>query len=381
MTASLGTKRCWVEIDLAALERNLGRIRSALPPSIKYVAVVKADAYGHGFQQTVARLMQSGADMFAVANLEEAKHIDEIGAGWPIIILSPLLPEEYPELLDHDWIVTISSKQEIDAYNTLGSQRGSPIAAHLKIDTGMGRLGVWHTHASELYAYAKQQEHLSIQGVFTHFSSADRDPEFTEIQRERFETFLRESTISPSDDFLVHADNSAGIASLRHDSPFNAVRIGLLQFGIQPYHQSALAAVPVESVFSFHARIGLIKELPEGTPISYGRTHVLESPSTVAILTAGYADGVPFPSSGSGEVLIHGKRCRILGRVTMDQTIVDVTHCPDAKLGDEVILVGKQGDEAISLKEFSHLGHTIPWETMTSITKRVQRVYKTARSL
>lgn len=378
---SLRSKRCWVEIDLGALERNLGQIRSALPPSIKYVAVVKADAYGHGFQQTVARLMQSGADMFAVANLEEAKHIEEIGAGWPILILSPLLPEEYPDLLEHDWIVTLSSKEEVEAYDSLGAKRGQPILAHLKVDTGMGRLGIWHTEAEALYTYASKKKHLSIQGVFTHFSSADRDPDFTELQRERFMEFLEGSNIKPTDEFLVHADNSAGIASLRPGSPFNAVRIGLLQFGIQPYQHSALAAVSVESVFSFHARVALIKTLPAGTPISYGQTYQLKENSKIAILTAGYADGIPFPSSGSGEVLIRGKRCKILGRVTMDQTIVDVSNCPEVMLGDEVVLVGSQGDETISLKEFSHLGHTIPWETMTSITKRVQRVYKTARSL
>lgn len=373
--------RCWVEINLAALERNLQHIRAALPARIKYVAVVKADAYGHGFQQTVARLMQAGADIFAVANIEEAMRIEEIGAGWPILILSPLLPQEIDTLLDHDWLVTISTREELDLYQEIGKIRGHAIKAHLKVDTGMGRLGVWHTEAPELYRYAHALTHVQICGVYTHFSSADRDPEYTATQRDRFITFLEQTDIQPGPHCLVHADNSAGLATFHRDSPFNAVRIGLLQFGIQPYQDSALAKVKVEPVFSFHARVALVKKLPAGTPISYGKTHILKEPSTIAILTAGYADGVPFPTSGSGEVLIHGTRCRILGRVTMDQTIVDVSALSEVSPGDHAILVGSQKNETVTLQEFSNLGHTIPWETMTSITKRVQRVYKTARNL
>ena len=381
MQTSHQMRRCWAEIDLAALERNLGLIRAALPRRIKYIAVVKADAYGHGFHQTVTRLMQAGADMFAVANIEEAKQIEEIGAGWPILVLGPLLPDEIPELLEHDWQITLSSRDEVAALDAIGRERNLPIKAHLKLDTGMGRAGVWHTEALELYNFAKNHAHIELCGVYTHFSSADSDPEFTDLQRKRLEAFIEASKCRPSDGFLIHADNSAGIATLKAKSPFNAVRIGLLQFGIQPYVKSALSHVPVESVFSFHTRVALIKELPAGTPISYGRTYVLEKDARVAILTAGYADGVPFPSSGSGQVLVCGKRCAILGRVTMDQTIIDASKVPELQVGDPAVLIGKQGEETLSLKEFSKHGHTIPWESLTSITKRVQRVYKTALNL
>lgn len=381
VTLDVQSKRCWVEIDLAALERNLKSIRAALPANIRYVSVVKADAYGHGFQQTVTRLMQAGADIFAVANIQEAKQVEELGSGWPILILSPLLPDERQELIQREWIITLSSKEEVDALLPLYSLHGRPFLAHLKIDTGMGRVGVWHEEAADLYAYILTQSHIQLTGVYTHFSSADTDPGFTKIQRERLEHFLDETDLHPSSDFLIHADNSAGIATLEDASRFNAVRIGLLQFGIQPYKNSALSRVEVENVCHFKTKVALTKELPAGTPISYGRSFVLKEKTRIAVISAGYADGIPFPSSGSGEVIVRGEKCRILGRVTMDQTIIDVTHVPEVKAGDVVTLVGSDGNSTIPLQDFSRHGNTIPWEIMTSITKRVQRVYKTARNL
>lgn len=378
-------KRCWAEIDLAALERNLFRIRSALPSHVKYVAVVKADAYGHGFQQTVARLMQAGIDIFAVANVREALELEEIGAGWPILILSPILPDEAHLLSEHDWMVTVSSLDEVQRFHQIGMDAQRPISIHLKIDTGMGRLGVWHTEALHLIQEIRQRDGVALRGVFTHFSSADSDPEYTQLQRDRMLSILREGRLigdKPAyPGLMIHADNSAAMSSFLQSGPFNAVRIGLLQFGIQPIQGSAIGKIDVEPIFSFHTRIALIKNLPEGTPVSYGRTCILTRDSRVAILAAGYADGVPFRSNGHGEVLIRGQRCPILGRVTMDQTIVDITDLPTATLADPVLLIGKQGSEEITLEQFSRNGHTIPWESLTSITKRVDRVYRTARIL
>jgi alanine racemase len=161
-------------------------------------------------------------------------------------------------------------------------------------------------------------------------------------------------------------------------APFNAVRIGLLQFGILPRPGSLLSQVRTEPVFSFHTRIGLVKRLPQGTTISYGRTHTLRRPSRVAVLCAGYGDGVPRAVSNRASVLVHGRRCPVLGRVTMDQTIIDVTEVPEAACGDEAVLVGTQGGAEITIAEFSRWAETIPWETLCSVTKRVPRFYKTA---
>ena len=387
--AAVRPLRCWAEIDLAALERNLKLIRASLPPHMRYVAVVKADAYGHGLHHAAARLMHAGADLFAVANVTEAAALRELGPGWPILVLSPLLPEEDRALVEHDLAATVSSEGEVERLDALGRAAGCTISIHLKIDTGMGRLGVWHADAPALCMRILAARHLRLAGVFTHFASPDDDATFTAEQRRRFLVALQRCAGLRLEELFIHADNSAGIetmpgtagADAPPSSPFNAVRIGLLQFGVLPHPNSLLAQVRTEPVFSFRTRVGLVKQLPRGTSISYGRTHTLPRDSIVAILCAGYADGLPRAASNRAQVLIRGHRCRVLGRVTMDQTVVDVTDVPGVTCGDEAVLVGRQGAAEITLAEFSRAADTIPWETLTSVTKRVPRVYKTALGL
>ncbi|MGE9296023.1 MAG: alanine racemase [Puniceicoccales bacterium] len=373
------THRCWAEIDLAALERNLGKIRAALPSHIRYVAVVKADAYGHGMPQTVARLMQCGADAFGVANVFEAAELREIGAGWPILVLGAVLPEEEPYLLDYDCIATVSTSEELARLEKLGRKARRPVRVHLKVDTGMGRLGVWHTEAAPLFDELCNAKHVMLEGVYTHFSSADSDPEYTLLQRKRFLQLLEKLPGLMDRRLLIHADNSAGIDTLTPDSPFNAVRVGLLQFGHAPYRGSLLDRIQAEPVLSFHTRIGIVKDLPSGVPISYGQTHKLRRRSRIAVLTAGYGDGVPLSASNHAFVLIRGQRCPVLGRVTMDQIVADVTDLPDAAPGDVVTLIGGQPGKQITVGEFAEWSDSIPWEVFCSITKRVPRHYKTTR--
>jgi alanine racemase len=373
--------RCWAEIDLAALERNLRLIRASLPSHMRYVAVVKADAYGHGLQQAAARLMHAGTDLFAVANLAEAAALREIGPGWPILLLSPLLPEEDAYLADYDLIATLSSSDEVQRLSKVGAASGRPVTVHLKIDTGMGRLGVWHEEAEKLFAEIVATPHIKLGGVFTHFSSPDDDPRFTAEQRRRFLAALSRCKGIELSQLFVHADNSGGLETLESAGPFNAVRIGLLQFGILPHPHSLLAEVHAEPVFSFRTRVGLVKKLPANTTVSYGRTYTLKRDSQIAVLTAGYADGIARSLSNRGSVIIRGVRCPILGRVTMDQTIVDVTDVPGVERGDEAVLVGKQGNAEITIAEFSRWADTIPWETLCSVTKRVPRLYKTSLGL
>ena len=380
MTASAQLpRRCWVEIDLAALERNLKLIRASLPPHIKYVAVVKADAYGHGLPQVAARLMHAGADLFAVANIAEAVALRELSTDWPILLLSPVLPDEDCYLAENDLAATVSSAGEVARFDAVGRAAGKPIAVHLKIDTGMGRLGVWHEQARGVYEQIRAAKGVRLAGVFTHFSSADEDPAFTEEQRRVFLAALASFPDFDATGLYIHADNSAGLETTPGRSVFNAVRVGLLQFGILPHPHSLLARVHAEPVFSFHTRVGLVKELPAGTGISYGRTFKLNRPSIVAILTAGYGDGIARACSNRAHVLIHGQRCPVLGRVTMDQTIVDITGIREkVNCGDAVVLVGRQGAGEISISEFSDWSDSIPWETLCSVTKRVPRLYRTA---
>ena len=371
--------RCWAEIDLAALERNLFHIRDRLPPGIRYVAVVKADAYGHGVHPTVARLMQANADAFAVANVEEGATLREIALGWPILVLGPVLPGEEEALVDLGLVATVSSVAEAARFNRAAERRGRPLEVHLNVDTGMGRLGAWHEDAGTVFDAVAAAPGLRLRGAYTHYSDAVESPGFTGLQRERFLAAIR-GRIPPDDGFLVHADNSAGTEAFDRRSPFNAVRVGLLQFGVTQYPESVFRSVSIEPVFRFLTRVGLVKDLPAGTPVSYGRTFVTRRPTRTAILTAGYGDGLPTAASNRGEVLVRGHRCPILGRVTMDQTIVDATGVPDVAPGDRATLIGAEDGGEITVSEFSRWTDSIPWEVFCSVTKRVPRVYTTART-
>lgn len=373
--------RCWAEIDLAALERNLLKIRRSLPAHMRYVAVVKADAYGHGLQQIAARLMHAGANLFAVANLAEAAALREINTDWPILLLSPLLPDEDRAAADYNVALTISSIDETERFQQAAAAANRTLDVHLKIDTGMGRLGVWHEHAKTVFDKILSSKNLRLAGIYTHFSVSEEDPAFTNEQRRRFLAALATFPGLDTAKLLIHADNSAGLETIETAGPFNAVRIGLLQFGILPKTPSLLSDIHVEPVFSFHTRVGLVKELPRGTDISYGRTHTLARDTTVAILTAGYGDGLTRALSNRGHVLIHGQRCPILGRVTMDQTIIDITDITDVRAGDEAILIGRQAAAEITLAEFSQSADTIPWETLCTVTKRVPRRYRNTLGL
>lgn len=369
--------RCWAEIDLAALEGNIRKIRKVLPDPVKYVAVVKADAYGHGMHQTVARLMHSGVDLFAVANIHEAAQIREMGSGWPILLLSALLPEEDEYALELQVTPTISSPEEARRLASRAKSQNRTWGVHLKIDTGMGRLGVWHEEAVKLWQVIKEMPELHLEGVYTHFSSADSDPEFTKHQRKIFLEVTEALEVNKNPGILIHADNSAGLDSFSHRSPFNAVRVGLLQFGILPYPNSLLARVEPRPTFRFITRVSLVKTLPPETPVSYGQSFRTKKKTKVAVLSAGYGDGLPRAMGNRGAVLIGGQRCPIIGNVTMDQTMVDVTHLDSVQAGEEVVLIGQQGSGRIEIEEFSEWAKTIPWEVLTSVTKRVSRLYKT----
>ncbi|MCC5808030.1 MAG: alanine racemase [Opitutales bacterium] len=371
------TLRAWAEVDLGQLERNLANIRAALPPHLRYVAVIKADAYGHGSTSVATRLMRARADLFAVANIDEAAALREIGSGWPILILSAVLPSERTEVFAHNLTPTVSSAEEVRAFAEEAHARGRVLGVHLKIDTGMGRLGVWHGEAAALASDILSRKSLRLEGVYTHFACADSDAAVTAEQRDRFLRCLDEADLARKSGLIIHADNSAGIDTFPRSGLFNGARVGLLQFGVRPYAGSLLANVAVEPVFSFHTRIALVKSLPAGTSVSYGHTHTLRRPSRLAILAAGYADGIPTRMSNRGRVLIHGYECPVVGRVTMDQTLVDITDLPQpAAPGDTATFIGTQGGASLRVEDFAAAADQIPWETFCSISKRVRRVYR-----
>ena len=372
--------RSWAEIDLAKLERNLRLIRESIPEDFKYISVVKADAYGHGILPTASRLMQSGVDLFAVANVKEASEIREMGSGWPILVLGPLLEEEDDALVELDLIPSVSSVEEISRFQKLSKQTGKKIEVHLKVDTGMGRMGSWWEQASTVIEKINSSDGLELKGVLTHFAEPSNE-EFSRLQRDRFQRVISENLPTPLPrNFIVHADNSSSLKIMEKDSVFNAVRIGLLQFGVTPPIDSALAHLPVEPVLSFHAKLALVKDLPAKTSLSYGRLHTLNRASRIGIISAGYGDAIPLHCGNQASALIRGQSYPIVGRVTMDQTLIDLTDGPnDLANGEVVTLIGQQNGNSIPLEALALHGKTIPWELLCSITKRVPRIYLTKR--
>jgi len=378
-SSNASAARAWVEIDLPAIDRNVGRIKQALPPHVRYVAVVKANAYGHGMPEVATRLLQAGVDCFAVANVAEAANLREIGHDADILLLSPILPGELPRALALGLDITLNSMDEAKALAAASAKAGLKAKVHVKVDTGMGRAGVWHEQAAELFAFV-QAAGFEWRGVFTHFSDADSDATYTSSQRAIFLKLLELIPSAVRASQMIHADNSAGLESFSASAPFNAVRVGLMQYGLPPSTGSFLASLRPDPVLSFHARVVLVKDLPAGTAVSYNRTKTLSRPTRVAIVAVGYGDGVPTAASNRGFFLVRGQRCPILGRVTMDQTIVDVTDLPSATVGDIATILGAQGADRITVAEFCAWADCIPWEALCTLTQRVQRVYRTDRT-
>ncbi len=377
---STSSARAWVEIDLPAIDRNVGRIKQALPPHVRYVAVVKANAYGHGMPEVATRLLQAGVDCFAVANVAEAAILREVGHDADILLLSPTLPNELARAVALGLDITLNSLVEAQAVAVAAAKAGLTAKAHIKVDTGMGRAGVWHEQAAELIAFVRSSPDIAWRGIFTHFSDADSDAAYTAGQRAIFLRLLELVPPAERAGLLIHADNSAGLESFSAAAPFNAVRVGLMQYGLPPSAGSFLASLRPEPVLSFHARVVLVKDLPAGTAVSYNRTKTLTRPTRAAIVAVGYGDGVPTAASNRGFFLVRGRRCPILGRVTMDQTIIDVTEVADAAVGDIATILGAQGADRITVAEFCAWSDCIPWEALCTLTQRVQRVYRTDRT-
>ena len=366
--------RCRLHVSTGALRGNVAAIRRALPPKTRLLSVVKANAYGLGADHAVRILLEEGLDFFGVANVTEAMEVRALAPQADILLLSATLPEEDPRLPEHSLLPTISSLDEIERYREISRATGRPLRAHAKIDTGMGRLGVWHEEAQALLARIEETPEIQLEGLYTHFYDSGDDREGTETQRRRFlaaTAGIRE--IRPG--LLLHADNSGGIFSFP-GTPFNAARCGLLQYGIAP---GGLCGGPLwgslRPVVSVSARLTLVKNLPAGAGISYSHSHRLTRPSRVGVLSVGYADGIPRSCSNRGRVLVRGQECQMIGNVTMDEIMVDVTDVPEAAAGDEAILIGRQGEKVITMESFSERAGTIPWESLCFFSRRMPRVW------
>jgi len=370
--------RCWAEVDLSALRENLAWIRHRVGPQVKIMTVVKADAYGHGLKQIAALLMQSGTDIFGVANLAEAETLRSVGKGWPILMLGATLPDEVETALRDEVMPTISTFDEAKAFSAAAVKLRKSVRLHIKVDTGMGRLGVVPGQARALILGASRLAGVEISGLYTHYSSVEDDADFSRRQRIQF-LRLVESLRQDGWDFdFLHANNS-GALLLERATVFNTVRPGLLVYGVAPPGKRSTASALKDNLrpaLTWKCRVSLVKEIPKGTPLSYGRAFVAPRRMRVATLTAGYGDGYLRSGSDRAHVLIGGHGCPLHGRITMDQMIADVSALPAVRSGDEVVLVGRQGHENITANELARWCGTVPWEVLTNITYRVPRFYR-----
>jgi alanine racemase len=354
--------RCWAEIDLAAIQHN-ARVAAGVS-QCGLIGVIKANAYGLG-AVPVARALAGQVKMFGVATLAEALELRAAGIKTPVLLLGARVPEERETVVKHGFVPCISSVNEAKAWDALAKQkRKSSFVVHVAIDTGMGRIGFaapdWTARTIRALASLK---HLRIDGIASHFPSADEDRRFTRKQIQH--------GLTPR---LSHIGNSAGVLDCPElQTVSNLVRPGLMLYGVSPIAAQQSLLKPV---LSWKTHVTLLRDLPKGHSISYGRAFITKKPMRVATLAVGYADGYPRHLSGNGaEVLIRGHRCPVLGRVTMDQIIVDASRS-NARIGDDVVLIGRQGREEITPAELAQKAGTIPWEILTRLSSRVQRLYK-----
>ncbi|MEI6321962.1 MAG: alanine racemase [bacterium] len=370
-TPSSQPRRCWVEIDHAALRHNLKTVRK-LAGRADLMAVVKANGYGHGLNE-IAATLSSGVAVFAVASLGEAIQLRQTEKKKPILLLSAALHAEYEEIARHGFIPAISSLEEARRFAKAASKlkKAATTQINFTLDTGMGRLGAIPDQAFEILKGIRKLP-LSVHSISTHLPSADSDTPFTKSQLAKFDALLKKlHPLIPG--VPVHVLNSA--ATMLHPSKTrDLVRIGLLLYGVSPVRNMQKLVKPV---LSWKSAVTLVRPIPKGHGISYGSTFIAPRTLTVAILPAGYADGYPRQLSGKGAaVLLNGKRCPVLGRVTMDQIIVDISRAGRVKVGDEAVLVGRQGEKEITASEVADLSGTIPWHLFCGITARVAYFHK-----
>jgi alanine racemase len=363
--------RCWVEISRDALHHNARIVRERIGEA-EMLAVVKANAYGHGMLG-VAETLATDVELFGVANLEEALALRE-KVKHPIITLSPTLPGERASVVEHGIIPTSSSFEEAEAFNRIAERNSGEgkVALNFKIDTGNGRMGVVENEAVDVFKRVAALPRIDIHSVSTHMPVSNEDAEYTRDQLARFQSDVERLRAAVPGNYKVHVLQSAGTLAF-NENPYEIVRAGIILYGISPLPEFQNLLKPA---MTWKTRIGLIRDVPKGWSIAYGRTFITPKPMRVATLTAGYADGYPRHLSNRGvDMLVHGKRCPLLGRVTMDLMVIDGSAVPEASVGDEVVLMGKQNGQEISADELAEKAGTITWEITTRIGQRVKRVF------
>ena len=369
--------RCYAEISLEAIGHNIREVKKRLPEGVKLLGVVKANAYGHG-AVPVASYLENQVDYFATATIEEAVELRENGISAPILILGYVSPSQYGDLVEYDITQTIDSYAQALALEKEAARQNRKAKAHLAVDTGMTRIGFQVTeHDADEAAKIADLPHIELEGMFTHFSCADQeDKTYCSMQMEKYDkmtALLAERGVTIP---LRHICNSAGIMEF-DDHRFEMVRSGIITYGIYPSEEVKKERLDLIPALSWKSHVIHVKEVGPGIGVSYGATYVTEKPMTrIATVSAGYADGYPRALSNQGCVLIHGKKAPIIGRICMDQMMVDVTDIPDVQVEDVVTLVGTDGDETITIEEIANPAARFDYEMLCDISSRVTRVYK-----
>ena len=364
----------WAEVDLSAIRHNLAVVREIVGPQRLIMAVVKADAYGHGALPVAREVMKAGADWLGVALVEEAIELREGGIEAPILVLGPVFPSQAQAVVERDISVCLFTEELASALNGAASKGATKAKVHVKVDTGMNRLGIPSHKSLEFLSLLKKYPKVEIEGIYSHLATADTpESEFCFLQMERFfqvERMLKEEKTKSG---IRHLANSAAIFGLEA-ARLDMVRVGIALYGCTSGPRREIKP-PLIPALSWKTKVAHLRDVEAGDSISYGCTFVASKRSRIAVIPVGYGDGLPHGLSNKGEVLVRGRRAPIVGRVCMDMTMVDVTHIEGVEIEDEVVIIGAQGSERITAEEVAEKLGTISYEVLCGIGKRVPRVH------
>ncbi|MEK7484927.1 MAG: alanine racemase [Planctomycetota bacterium] len=365
--------RVWAEIDLGKIQYNFSYIKKVVGPQVKMLAVVKSDAYGHGAVPVSQALIRTGADWLGVGDSSEALELRESGIRVPILILGAILADELEEVVHHDISICIHSEDRLKSLQKMAESRQKQVGVHLKIDTGMGRLGTFVDTALRLLPQILNSKYIRLQGICTHFSNGTAlNQAFTFEQLKKFESFLRQTRSSLPVGTEIHA---AASSTLFHfpEARYSMVRPGISLYGMDPGN---LYRYPLEPALALKTKVIYLKDMPPGSSVGYDLNYCTYKPTRIATLPVGYNDGYRTTLSNRSRVLIRGQFAPVVGRITMDYTMVDVTHIPEVQVGEEVTLIGKQGEFQIRAEDLASWGQSIPYEVTCGLGKRVRKIYK-----
>ncbi|OGX31932.1 MAG: alanine racemase [Omnitrophica WOR_2 bacterium RIFCSPLOWO2_12_FULL_46_30] len=368
----------WAEINLKNLAYNFRLVKKLAGRGVKILVPVKADGYGHGLVAISERLQGLGVDYLGVASLDEGILLRRSGLTVPILVLSTVLADNIKPLLDYNLTQTVCTKELASKLNHEAKKRNILARVHIKVDTGMHRIGVAHKKAYSFIKAITKMGNIKIEGVFTHFPCADNNPCFTEGQIRLFNALIRRLEKSGIDIPLKHASNSSGVINYP-EGYFNLVRPGLMIYGLSPSEgkppEGGLRP-KLRPLLSLKTKIIYLKTVPKGSGISYGHTYVTPQAMRIATLPIGYGDGYPRSLSNKARCLISGREAKIVGRVCMDQLMVDVTKIKKVKIGQEAVLIGRQKNKSIKVEQLAELAGTIPYEIVCNLGGRIRRIYK-----